>query len=72
MSTRIYIVSNGAGLERLVRAVSQAAARNYVARETLGVQVASQEALVSLLGSGRAVEDAGAEQQHEQPQESST
>lgn len=73
MTTRIYLVTErGASAKRLVRAVSQAAARNYVARETLGVQVASQEALVSLLGSGRAVEDAGAEQQHEQPQESST
>lgn len=73
MTTRIYLVTErDNSAKRLVRAVSQAAARNHVVRETLSVRVASQEALVSLLGSGRAVEDAGVEQQHERPQESST
>lgn len=53
MTTRIYLVTErDNSAKRLVRAVSQAAARNHVVRETLSVRVASQEALVSLLGSG--------------------
>lgn len=64
--TRIYVVTpRGAaqGPQRLVRATSQAAARNHVARETLGVQRAAQETLVELLSDGVKVEDAGAEPQ---------
>lgn len=53
LTTRIYLVTErDNSAKRLVRAVSQAAARNHVVRETLSVRVASQEALVSLLGSG--------------------
>ena len=64
MATRIYIVTprgEGAAPQRLVRAASPAQARNHVARETLGVAVAGQEALVDLVADGVKVEDAGAE-----------
>lgn len=63
MSTlRIYLVTDrNSDRQRLVRATSQAAARNHVARDSLGVALASQDTLVALVSKGTEVEDAGAE-----------
>lgn len=58
---RIYLVHNAAtGTQRLIRASNTYQARNHAARDTLAVQVATQEQLVALLtGHARvAVEDA--------------
>lgn len=47
---RIYIVRHtDTGAERLIRATTAAQARNHAARDTIEVDVASQEQLVSLL-----------------------
>ncbi len=57
---RIYVVSSG--LEsRLVRAPNRARALGHVAKATLTVELADQEALIHLIGEGVPVEDAGAE-----------
>lgn len=57
---RVYVVSNG--LEaRLVRAPNRARALGHVARATLTVELATQEALIHLLTEGVAVEDVGAD-----------
>lgn len=57
--TRIYAVSvAGRTGTRLVRAVSNVAARNHVSRELVRVSVANQNDLVHLLGNGVKVEDA--------------
>ncbi len=57
---RIYIVTNTGGgpvaKSRLVKAASAAAARNYVARSSINVSVASQDELVAMLGDGIVVE----------------
>lgn len=53
---RIYTVSNG--LEtRLVRAPNRARALGHVAKATLTVELATQEALVHLLGEGVPIEE---------------
>lgn len=47
---RIYLVRHtDTGAERLIRASTAAQARNYAARDTIAVDVANQEQLVSLL-----------------------
>lgn len=47
---RIYLVRNTeTGVERLVRAANVAQARNHISRDTLTVEVASQDQIVSLL-----------------------
>jgi len=47
---RIYLVRNvDTGDERLIRAANAAQARNHAARDTLSVEVASQDQLVALL-----------------------
>ena len=52
MSTqRIYFVDNS-GEVSLVRADNQAAARNFVARQQIGVRLATQQDLVDLVGAG--------------------
>ncbi len=57
---RVYVVSNG--LEaRLVRAPNRARALGHVARATLNVELATQEALIHLLTEGVSVEDVGTE-----------
>lgn len=64
--TRIYHVTDGLK-DHLVRASTRAQALGHVARNTLKVELASQEALVHLIQQGTAIEEAGAE-----PQETST
>jgi hypothetical protein len=60
MTQRIYLVTDrSSNVQRLVRAATQAQARNHVARATIGVQVAAQETLVDLLSEGVKVETAG-------------
>lgn len=62
---RIYLVRNvDTGDERLIRAANAAQARNHAARDTLSVEVASQDQLVALLTEADVpvrIEDAGRE-----------
>jgi len=61
MSSRIYIVSdtsNDPVTHRLIRAATQAQARNHAARAQFKVDVAGQQSLVDLLAAGVKVEDA--------------
>jgi hypothetical protein len=60
---RIYVV-NGS---RLVKAYGQQAARNLVARDTINVELASQETLIELIGRGVKVETTDAPEQTEIP-----
>lgn len=65
MTTRIYAVSltfspPGAPV-RLVRAANPAQAMRHVARDTLAIKVASQDALVANIAAGVKVETAGDE-----------
>lgn len=60
--TRIYHVTDGLQ-DHLVRASTRAQALGHVARNTLKVELASQEALVHLIQQGTAIEDAAAEQE---------
>ena len=46
--TRVYI-TNQAGVVRLVRAANVAQARNHVARDSISVEVASQDNLIAYL-----------------------
>jgi hypothetical protein len=57
-STRIYIVTRDNGNHRLVRASTKAQAIGHAVRDDYNAEVAPQEALVGLLGSGIKVEDA--------------
>lgn len=57
-ATRIYKVAG----TRLVRAANVAQARNHVARESIAVEVASQDDLVTMVGGGTKVETAGEHQ----------
>lgn len=67
MSKRIYIV-NGGEQPRLVRAGSRSAAISHVVKTTYSAAVASQDNIVTALGQGIKVEDAGAEDgEGEQP-----
>lgn len=59
MSKRIYIVTRKNGHHRLIRANTPAQAIGFAVRSDYNAEVASQEALVGLLGSGIKVEDAG-------------
>ena len=63
MPQRIYAVTpkNGNGTTRLVKATTQATARSHVAKDTLSVQVASQDQLVESVAAGVKVEQAGEE-----------
>lgn len=63
MSTRIYVVSSksNTAADRLVKAATPAQALRHVASGLFEVEVASQDALVKLAGSGIQVEVAGAE-----------
>jgi hypothetical protein len=64
MTTRIYIVTNGASDPRLVRAPNQAQALRHIVKP-YKAEVASQDALIAALGKGVKVEDAGAEEDSE-------
>jgi hypothetical protein len=58
MSTRIYLVTNGASDPRLVRAGTPAQAIRHVTKPIYAAEVASQDQLVAWLGKGTKVEDA--------------
>ena len=60
--TRIYHVTDGLK-DHLVRASTRAQALGHVARNTLKVELASQDALVHLIQQGTEIEEAGAEQE---------
>lgn len=64
MTTRIYIVTNGSGEPRLVRAGTQAAAIRHIAKP-YKAEVATQDQLVAALGKNTKVEDASAEDEAE-------
>jgi len=57
MATRIYVVKQG-DKQYLVRAATQAQARSHIAKD-IDVEVASQDALISLTAVGVKVQDAG-------------
>lgn len=65
MTKRIYCVDDGQN-KRLVRAHVPSAAVKHVAEGYITARVASQEDLVTLMGSGVAVEEAGKRQQPEE------
>lgn len=48
---RIYLTTHGND-KRLIRATSQANARNHIARNSITVQVASQDDIVALVSTG--------------------
>lgn len=58
MSTRIYVVTNGAAEPRLVKASTPAQAIRHVTRPMYKAEVASQDALVAALTKGVKVETA--------------
>lgn len=67
--TRIYLVTDTeSGKKRLVRASNQPQAVRYAARNKFSVEVAGQDDLVSLVGTGCPVEEAGADEQPETQQ----
>lgn len=53
---RIYLAAHGND-KRLIRATSQANARNHIARNSITVQVASQDDIVALVSTGQKVEE---------------
>jgi hypothetical protein len=53
---RIYLTTHGND-KRLIRATSQANARNHIARNSITVQVASQDDIVALVSTGQKVEE---------------
>lgn len=55
-ATRIYIATHGEA-KRLIRATSQAVARNHIARDSIQVEVASQDDLVRMISGGWVVEE---------------
>lgn len=57
MTSRIYIVRNGASDPRLVRAPNQAQALRHIVKP-YKAEVASQDDLIAALGNGVKVEDA--------------
>lgn len=57
---RIYLTAHGDD-KRLIRATSQAIARNHIARNSIAVTVASQDDIVALVSAGRKVEETSAE-----------
>lgn len=71
MSTpkRIYVVTNTTSTpnrQRLIRAATPAQAVRHAARDSFDVVVASQDALVTLLGAGIQVETAGEPQEQQE------
>lgn len=61
MTTRIYIVRNGASDPRLVKAANQAQALRHIVKP-YKAEVASQDDLVAALSKGVKVEEARAEE----------
>lgn len=60
MTTRIYLITNGAADPRLVRAPNQAQALRHIVKP-YKAEVASQDDLIAALGKGVKVEEAKAE-----------
>lgn len=61
-ATRPYVVKDKiTNKTRLVRATSQAAARNHCARDQFSVEAASANDVIDLIGQGHKVEEARAE-----------
>lgn len=58
MTTRIYVVTNGATDPRLVRAANPSQAIRHVTKPLYKAEVASQDALVAALIKGVKVEEA--------------
>jgi len=67
--SRIYIVDRkGTEGKTLVRADTKAGALRHVAEKTMVAEVASQDDLVTLVGAGANVEDAGKEEPEAAPE----
>lgn len=60
--SRIYYVRHDTGTARLIRADSRSQALGCAARQEFTIEVASQDTLVELIGSGIKVEDAADKQ----------
>lgn len=58
-ATRIYLVTNSAGVTRLVRATVASQAITHVAKSVFTAKVASQEELIAELINGTKVESYG-------------
>lgn len=56
MTQRIYVATHGES-KRLIRASTPAAARNFIARDSIKVEVAGQDDLVQMVSAGRVVEE---------------
>lgn len=65
MTTRIYIVTNGANEPRLVRAANQAQAIRHVTKPLYAAFVAGQDDLIKALSNGAKVEEAKTEDEAE-------
>lgn len=65
MKPKIYIVKNGSGAARLVRAGNRIQAIRHVAADTISAEIAGQEQLIAAIQKGIAVEDAGQESEPE-------
>ena len=64
-ATRIYLVTNDAGVNRLVKAAVPSQAVTHVAKQMFTVRTASQDDLVEVLSSGVKVETYGESAQGE-------
>jgi len=62
VSTRIYKVTNKAGITQGIRAATQAQAIRHAARGEYKAAVASQDDIVSMMSAGVKIEEAGKEQ----------
>ena len=66
---RIYLVRHAdSGTERLIRASTAAQARNHAARDTIAVDVASQDQLVALLTAAEPARIEDASQRDDEPE----
>ncbi len=66
---RIYLVRHtDTGAERLIRASTAAQARNHAARDTIAVDVASQDQLVALLTAAEPARIEDASQRDDEPE----
>ena len=67
---RIYLVRHAdSGTERLIRATNAAQARNHAARDSIAVEVASQEQLVAMLTSTEPARIEDASQRDDEPEQ---
>lgn len=67
---RIYLVRHAdSGNERLIRATNAAQARNHAARDSIAVEVASQEQLVAMLTSAEPARIEDASRRDDEPEQ---